>query len=122
MYGSIILKPHLSEKAYAQSQATNTFAFEVPADANKHTVSRAVAAQFDVVVSRVNLTNIKGKPKRTIRKKGRAQPGRRSDVKKAYVTLAAGSSLPFFAAEEAEAAEAEEATIKAAKKPKKEAK
>jgi len=34
--------------------------------------------------------------KRLVRKNGRAINGQRSDIKKAYVTLAAGQKLPFF--------------------------
>ena len=115
----MIIKPRLSEKSFKESQATRTYAFEVPGDANKHSVARAVAAQFEVTVTNVNMTNIKGKPQRTVRKGGRAIVGRRSDLKKAYVTLAEGNSLPFFAAEEAEIAKAEKAAEKATKADKK---
>ena len=122
MYTSIALKPRLSEKAYRLSQMTNTFIFDIPAGVNKHSVARAVAAQFDVVVTAVNITNIDGKAKRTVTKRGKAAAGRQNDVRKAYVTLAAGSSLPFFAAEEAEEAKAAEDAAKADKKAKKETK
>lgn len=111
---SLTLKPRLSEKAYGLSQS-NVFVFDVPANANKHTVARAVVAQFDVKVTNVNLANIKGKAKSTVYKKRRGPAGKQNDVRKAYVTLAKGSSLPFFAAvEEANAKEAE-AAEKAAK-------
>ncbi len=98
------LKPRMSEKAYGLSVVRNTYTFDVPSDATKHTVARAVAAQFEVTVEEVNIVNVKGKTKRTVRKGGRATDGRRSDVKKAYVTLKEGDKLPVFAAiEEAEA-------------------
>lgn len=116
------LKPRMSEKAYAQSQMTRTYVIDVPASANKDTVAKAVAAQFDVVVASVNIIVAKGKTKRTIRKGGRPTTGQRSDVKKAYVTLAEGNALPFFAELEEEAAKAEKAAEKAAKKDKKEKK
>lgn len=105
---NLILKPKLSEKTYAQSLA-RVYAFEVPRDANKHTVARAVEAQFDVTVVSVNITNHSGKAKRTISQNGRRQAqGREAASKKAYVTLAEGQSLPFFAAiEEAEEKQAE---------------
>lgn len=92
----LILKPRLSEKTYGLSLTGNTYAFEVPGDANKHTVARAVAAQFDVTVETVNIINVKGKVKRTVRKGGRAVTGQRSDIKKAYVTIKEGQSLPIF--------------------------
>jgi large subunit ribosomal protein L23 len=108
----MILKPRLSEKSYGLSLARNTYAIEVPGDANKHTVANAVAAQFNVTVESVNITNIKGKVKRTVRKGGRPVNGQRSDMKKAYVTLKEGDKLPFFEVEE----EADKKTQKAAKK------
>ena len=92
----LILKPRLSEKTYGMSLVANTYTFEVPGDANKHTVANAVAAQFDVTVVNVNIVNVKGKTKRTVRKGGRPTMGKRSDVKKAYVTLKEGESLPIF--------------------------
>jgi large subunit ribosomal protein L23 len=126
----ITLKPKLSEKTYAQS-AKRVYAFVVPREVNKHTVARAVEAQFEVKVSEVNIVNLKGKAKRTISKGGRrVANGRDNATKKAYVTLAEGNELPFFAAvEEAEEKQAdtqakvEKAAEKsAAKQAKKEAK
>jgi large subunit ribosomal protein L23 len=100
MYKQIALKPRLSEKSFAQSQK-RVYVFAVPGDANKHTVARAVEVQFDVKVTDVNISILKGKSKRTVSQKGRRQlNGSTSDVKKAYVTLAEGNSLPIFAAEE----------------------
>ena len=123
MSKTLVLKPRLSEKAFAQSQAKNTYVFVVPGDATKHTVARAVAAQFEVTVIDVNITNVKGKAKRTISKGGRrVANGSQSDIKKAYVTLKDGDKLPIFAAEEEAAAEAAKAEEKAAKKAAKEAK
>ncbi|HEY1835664.1 MAG TPA: 50S ribosomal protein L23 [Candidatus Saccharimonadales bacterium] len=101
---TLTLKPRMSEKAYGLSQSQNVYVFDVPKGTNKHSVARAVTAQFEVTVERVNVANVKGKAKRTIRKGGRATPGRQSDTRKAYVTLKSGDSLPIFAAvEEAEA-------------------
>lgn len=112
------LKPRLSEQAYAMSQ-NHVYVFEVPSAANKHTVARAVSSQFEVEVAKVNITNIAGKAKRTIRKGGRVSNGKAADIRKAYVTLKEGQSLPIYAAEEeAEAKEAKQAE-KAAKKEKK---
>ena len=116
---SVFIRPRISEKAYGLSQARNTYVFDVDGDANKHTVARAVTAQYGVTVSDVNISNLKGKTKRTVRKGGRASTGRQSDVKKAYVTLAAGQTLPIFAAvEEAEAKEAKQAEKPAKKETK----
>jgi large subunit ribosomal protein L23 len=98
MSKTMILRPRISEKAYSLTQARNTYVFDVPSEANRLEVSHAVAIQYEVTVENVNIVNIKGKTKRTIRKGGRATSGKRSDIKKAYVTLKQGDSLPIFAA------------------------
>lgn len=113
------LKPRVSEKAYGQSQASNVYTFMVPGDANKLTVASAITAQFGVGVASVNMTNVKGKTQRRVRKGGRVSKGVRSNFKKAYVTIKSGESIPIFAAEEEAAKKAEEAATKAAKKEKK---
>lgn len=113
------LKPRLSEKAYGLSQIRNNYVFIVPSDANKLSVAESVSQQFGVTVLDVNMTNIKGKPKRTVRKGGRPTTGSRSNMKKAYVTLKAGDSIPIFAAEEKAEAEAAKEAQKASKKEKK---
>ncbi len=115
----IVLKPRLSEKAYGLAQKSNTYVIDVPGDANKHTVARAVTSQFEVTVVKLNLTVIKGKAKRTVNKRGKAMPGRESSTKKAYVTIAKGQSLPFFNAieeEDEKAAKTTETLAKAAAK------
>jgi large subunit ribosomal protein L23 len=115
---SIVLKPRLSEKAYGTAQATNTFVIDVPAELNKHEVAASVEKQFDVKVKSVRTVNRKGKAKRIMNTTGKRSSNRlgsQSAIKKAYITLAAGSHLPFFEAEEAEAAEAVKAEEKAKK-------
>ena len=113
-----LLKPRLSEKAYATAQATNTFVIDVPTELNKHEVTAAVEKQFDVKVASVRTVSRKGKVKRVMNLNGKRQSNRKgvqADLKKAYVTLQAGSHLPFFEAEEKEAAEAVKAEEKAKK-------
>jgi large subunit ribosomal protein L23 len=108
MSKTITLRPRLNEKTYALANS-RVYVFEVDKDVNKHTVARAVEAQFEVKVTTVNTTNVIGKAKRIISldgKRSRNAEGKRSDIKKAYVTLAEGFSLPFFdATEEAVAKE-----------------
>lgn len=122
------LIPRVSEKAYAVSQAdgVKTYIFQVPLDSNKHSIARAVSAQYGVVVESVRTTTTKGKNKQIYRKGGRPVSTVRNDIKKAYVTLRAGDSLPLFEAEAAEEEHAakvqEQVDKKAAKKAKKEAK
>lgn len=112
------LKPRLSEKAYGLSQTTNTFVIDVPSGLNKYEVADAVAKQFEVTVAKVRLVNRPGKVKRTINttgKRGSNRSGVQSALKKAYITLAEGSHLPFFEAEEKQAAEAEKEAEKVKK-------
>jgi ribosomal protein L23 len=76
---------------------------EVPrGDTNKHNVARAVEAQFEVKVANVNVTNIarQGQARhqlvrQTVNAKRMPKAGA-TDLRKAYVTLAEGHSLPFF--------------------------
>lgn len=121
---NLTIIPRISEKAYAVSQAAGvkTYVFVVPTDANKHMIARAVGEQYEVTVTSVRTVTHKGKVKQSYRKGSRPIAGKRSDIKKAYVTLKAGDSLPLFddiAAEEEKQTKAEE---KAAKKAKKETK
>ena len=113
-----VLKPRLSEKAYGTAQATNTYVIDVPTELNKHEIADAVEKQFEVSVARVRTVNRKGKAKRVMNTTGKRSSNRKgtqSDIKKAYITLAAGSHLPFFEAAEAEVKKADEAEAKAKK-------
>lgn len=128
MSKAITLKPRLNEKTYALA-ATGVYVFEIDRDVNKHSVARAVEAQFDVKVVEVNTVNVKGKAKRIISLTGKRMvnaEGKRPDFKKAYVTLAEGQSLPFFEAieeaEEKESAAQEKIDKAAAKQAEKETK
>ena len=82
-----ILAPVITEKATLLSEQ-NKVVFRVAGDATKDEIAAAVEALFKVSVTKVNTLNVKGKTKRF-----RGREGRRSDVKKAVVTLAAGQSI-----------------------------
>ncbi len=100
MSKDMTLKPRMSEKSYALS-ATGVYVFDVPMSTNKIEVARAIEAQFNVTVSSVKVMVIKGKEARSIRLGARVRTnhsGKRSDFKKAYVTLKEGDSIPVFAA------------------------
>ena len=105
MSKSIILRPRVSEKAYALSEALNTYVFDVSSDVNKHSIADSVTAQYEVAVTKVRIASIPGKAKRSYRKRGRNVEAQRSDIRKAYVTLKAGDSLPIFAGMKEAAAE-----------------
>jgi large subunit ribosomal protein L23 len=102
---SIIITPRTTEKAYGLT-AKNTYVFNVPLNANKQQIAAAVAEQFNVTVKNVSTAVQSGKSVRFSRGKNRF-PGTttRKDSKKAYVTLAEGSSIQVF---EQPAAPAEE--------------
>lgn len=90
------IHPRVSEKTYAQAQS-GTYVFDVPKRATKQQITDAVAKQFDVTVVAVNTVLAKGKVKKSYRKGGAPVVGKRADVKKAYVRLADGQSIPVFA-------------------------
>ncbi|MDO5620692.1 MAG: 50S ribosomal protein L23 [Paracoccus sp. (in: a-proteobacteria)] len=83
----VIRKPIITEKATLVGE-NGAYVFEVATDANKPQIKSAVEALFGVTVKAVNTTVTKGKTKRF-----RGIAGRRSDVKKAYVTLEAGQTI-----------------------------
>lgn len=111
------ITPILTEKTYSMSSATNAvYAFDIDVSDNKHTVKRAVEAQFDVKVKSVRVLVNDGKAKRTIAKKGRkVYTGNERRSKKAYVTLEAKQNLPFFQAIEEEEKKQQENQAKRAK-------
>ena len=82
-----VVAPIITEKATLLSEQ-NKVVFQVAADATKDEIAAAVEALFKVNVTKVNTLNVKGKTKRF-----RGIQGRRSDVKKAVVTLAEGQSI-----------------------------
>ncbi len=84
----VLKAPHISEKATNNTEKSNTIVFKVALDANKAEIVQAVAELFEVKVDSVRTVVVKGKTKRH-----GARIGRRSDWKKAYVTLAEGQSL-----------------------------
>jgi large subunit ribosomal protein L23 len=83
----VIRRPIVTEKSTMASEA-NALVFEVAIAANKPLIKEAVETLFNVKVKAVNTTVTKGKVKRF-----RGRPGRRNDVKKAYVTLEEGHMI-----------------------------
>jgi large subunit ribosomal protein L23 len=83
----VVLAPHITEKATLLSEH-NAVVFKVANDATKPEIKAAVEALFGVTVVGVNTMVTKGKSKRW---KGEAY--KRSDAKKAVVTLAEGQSI-----------------------------
>ncbi|CUR46130.1 LSU ribosomal protein L23p (L23Ae) [Alloalcanivorax xenomutans] len=90
----VLLAPHFSEKATDATDRSNAFAFKVAKDATKAEIKAAVEALFEVKVRNVRTLNVKGKRKFF----GRVA-GKRSDWKKAYVSLEQGQDIDFLGAE-----------------------
>jgi large subunit ribosomal protein L23 len=87
----IILAPVISEKASRVAEKRNQAVFKVAKNAEKLEIREAVEKLFNVKVEAVRTLVVKGKQKRF----GRFE-GRRSDWKKAYVTLAQGQEIDFL--------------------------
>ena len=83
----VVIAPHITEKSTMLSE-TNAVVFKVAPKASKPEIKAAVEALFNVKVTNVNTIVAKGKTKRW-----KGAPYRRSDVKKAIVTLAEGQSI-----------------------------
>ncbi len=113
----IVIKPRLSEKSYALSQS-GVYVFDVPTDSNKHQIADAVSQTYEVEVVDVRVSVLKGKVKRLYRNR-RWEKGARVDVKKAYVRIKEGQSIPVFAAVEESIEQEAKADKKSAKKAKK---
>lgn len=84
----ILTAPHISEKAAIVGDAANQHVFKVAVDARKDEIKAAVEQLFKVKVAKVRTVNVKGKAKRH-----GARMGKRSDWKKAYVSLEPGHEI-----------------------------
>ena len=82
-----LLAPIITEKSTLVAEE-NKIIFRVPLTATKPDIKEAVEALFKVDITKVNTILVKGKTKRF-----RGQLGRRSDFKKAIVTLKDGQSV-----------------------------
>ncbi|MGO8916960.1 MAG: 50S ribosomal protein L23 [Stellaceae bacterium] len=83
----IVRSPVITEKSTMGSEH-NQVTFRVPLAANKREVKAAIEGLFKVKVTAVNTIRVKGKTKRF-----KGELGRRSDYKKAIVTLAEGQKI-----------------------------
>jgi len=88
---NVLVGPLVTEKATMLSEH-GQIAFRVRLDATKAEIRSAVENLFDVKVTGVNTLRVKGKTKLF-----RGRRGRRSDYKKAIVTLAEGQNVDYLA-------------------------
>jgi large subunit ribosomal protein L23 len=84
----ILKTPHISEKSAVLGDSANQAVFQVATDAKKAEIKAAVEQLFDVKVANVRTVNVKGKSKRQGMRRGK-----RSDWKKAYVSLEQGHEI-----------------------------
>ena len=85
---TVLIAPHVSEKAARATESAQQYVFRVRKDASKPEIRAAVELMFEVKVDRVRTVNVIGKDKRF----GRFA-GKRPDWKKAYVSLKEGQSI-----------------------------
>lgn len=88
---NIIQRPLITEKATSQKEKDNKISFVVHPKANKIQIKEAIEKLLEVKVDRVNVMNMEGKKKRM----GRFE-GKKSDWKKAIVTLREGEKLELI--------------------------
>ena len=86
----ILIKPIITEKATTASELHNCYSFLVNTKANKVEIKKAVEDLFDVKVDSVTTSTQKGKTKRN-----RFGIYKRSNYKKAFVSLKEGSEIQF---------------------------
>ncbi|MCM8750577.1 50S ribosomal protein L23 [Thermomicrobiaceae bacterium CFH 74404] len=95
-YQDILRRPLITEKN-TRIMEMNQYTFEVAPDANKIQIKEAVERTFNVKVKKVNTMNVRGKPRRRIRRRGRLPVmGREASWKKAIVTLEPGYTIDLF--------------------------
>jgi large subunit ribosomal protein L23 len=91
----IIVRPLITEKALAGGEkADRQYTFRVVIDANKREIKWAVETAYGVKVESVNTVLTKGKTRYSRTRGNRV--GKRADVKKAIVKLAAGQQIALM--------------------------
>ena len=91
---NVLLEPHVSEKSTIAADKARQVVFKVTPDATKTEIKQAVELLFEVKVDSVQVTNVKGKTKRT-----QMGVGHRKDWKKAYIRLEEGQDINLVGAE-----------------------
>ncbi|MCX7116695.1 MAG: 50S ribosomal protein L23 [Legionellales bacterium] len=90
----ILRQPHTSEKATIMADKHKQFTFKVLNTATKSEIKQAVEQLFQVKVKHVSVLNVKGKTKRF-----KKTVGKRSDWKKAFVSLHPEHDIDFTVTE-----------------------
>ena len=82
--------PWITEKTQ-MTAVDGKYVFKIPKKVNKNQLRKMISDLYQVKIKKVNMVNIKGKKKRFAGKLGR-----RSDIRKAIVTLEKGYKIDFF--------------------------
>ena len=88
---NVLRQPHLTEKTSIQYDEANQAVFIVDKRASKNQIKESIEKAFKVSVDKVRTINVKGKRKRLGRNEGK-----RSDWKKAIVTLKKDNTIEYF--------------------------
>jgi large subunit ribosomal protein L23 len=91
----VLLRPLITEKMNALSEASSKYGFIVDYNSNKIQIAKAVEEKFSVKVVDVNTIKYDGKTKTQFRKSGRFT-GKTARFKKAIVTLEKGQKIDLF--------------------------
>lgn len=91
---TVVLTPHISEKASRGMEKKNEYIFEVAECATKPAVKQAIEQLFNTKVKSVRIVNVRAK-----KKLFRGNEGKRKGWKKAYVTLQADQKLEIIGAQ-----------------------
>lgn len=89
-YSQIILAPVVTEKSHRLADKHKTIVLKVLPKASKPQIVEAVEKLFEVKVASVRTVSIKGKTKSFA-----GHPGKRPNIKKAYITLKEGFDINF---------------------------
>ncbi|MDX2128270.1 MAG: 50S ribosomal protein L23 [Chloroherpetonaceae bacterium] len=100
---TVLIRPILTEKATLLAEKENQYVFEVGDDASPNAIAKAIESRFSVTVTSVRTVNKKGKAKIQFTRKG-VRAGRKSDERRAYVTLAKGNKIDYYGAQNTTAA------------------
>lgn len=90
----VLREPHTSEKTTVMADKFKQFTFKVLKDSTKSEIKMAVEHIFNVKVKNVSVINVKGKSKRF-----KQTSGKRSDWKKAFVSLHSDQDIDFTVTE-----------------------
>ena len=87
---SVIVQPHITEKAGVLAENAHTYTFEVTPTSTKATIAKEITALYKVTPIKINIVK---SPSKKVMSKGKR--GVKSGIKKAYVTLKKGDKIEF---------------------------